>query len=70
MTSISDEDDYEQEENEFGSVGDLTSPEDMMPSKMEELIARNSMPPPSSMPLPQPILTPSQLIQPQMLSHM
>jgi len=68
MTSVSEEDEFE-EDNEFGTMDDLTS-SDGYAAKMENMSASMSMPPPSGIPLPHPMLTPSQLIQPQMLSHM
>ena len=56
------EEDYENEENDFGSMDDLSSPEE--PSRSSTL-PMTSMPPPSSLimqPMPQPMLAPSQLI--------
>jgi len=70
MTSVSEEDEFD-DDNEYG-LDDLTSPDDYTGHRMENtsVSMSMSMPPPSSIPLPHPMLTPSQLIQPQMLSHM
>lgn len=48
-------------------MDELTSPDEFTHSKD---VFRTSMPPPTSIPLPQPMLTPSQLIQPQLLTNM
>ncbi|KAK5083066.1 hypothetical protein LTS08_006115 [Lithohypha guttulata] len=69
LSGLSEDDDFEQEELEFGSMDDLASPDEMGLTR-SDLLGRTSMPPPTSMPLPQPMLKPSQLIQPQMLAHM
>lgn len=62
------EDDFEQEENEFGSMDELPSPEDM--TSVKHVYSRpGSMGPPTTIPLPQPMLAPSQLCHTQMLSH-
>lgn len=75
------EDDMEHAESEFGSLDELSSPDEPKHSGNHSLqnhhndnSARTSMPPPPStlvmQPMPQPMLAPSQLIQPQMLQHM
>lgn len=72
MTS---EDDLEAGESEFGSMDELSSPDEPRRPQNQHFdqdLSRQSMPPPSMImqPMPQPMLAPSQLIQPQMLSQM
>ena len=60
------------EENEFGSLDELSSPEE--PSRPEgfQPAMTSSMPPPSSLvmqSMPQPAMAPSQLVRPQMLQQ-
>jgi transcription factor STE12 len=68
----SSEEDLEAEENDFGSLDELSSPEESMRPDVFQPVMSTSMPPPSSlvMPsMPQPSMAPSQLVQPQMLQH-
>jgi hypothetical protein len=57
---------------EFGSMDELSSPEDAVRPHGMEPAMTTSMPPPSTLvmhPMPQPTMAPSQLIQPQMLQQ-
>jgi hypothetical protein len=70
---LTSEDDLDGEENEFGSLDELSSPEE--PSRNGDGFPpamTSSMPPPSSLvmhSMSQTSMAPSQLVQPQMLSH-
>ena len=72
MTSA--EDDLEMEENEFGSLDELSSPEEPSQREVSFQPAMNgSMPPPSSLvmqSMSQPAMAPSQLVQPTLLQHL
>ncbi|KAI1626934.1 transcription factor STE12 [Exophiala viscosa] len=69
--NTSDEE-LETEENDFGDMDDLSSPDDVTrPTSVSGMMAM-SMPPPSTlvMQMSQPMMAPSQLIQPSMLQNM
>ncbi|RMZ83729.1 hypothetical protein DV738_g950, partial [Chaetothyriales sp. CBS 135597] len=66
------DEDLEVEENEFGSLDELSSPEEVSrPESFAPLVA-GSMPPPSTLvmqSMPQPAVAPGGLVQPQLLQH-
>jgi len=72
---VTSEEELENEENEFGSMDELSSPDEASrPTNVSSMMAMSmAMPPPSTLvmqPMSQPMMAPSQLVQPSMLQNM
>jgi len=72
MAPNTSDEELETEDNDFGDMDDLSSPDEVTrPTSVSGMMAM-SMPPPSTlvMQMSQPMMAPSQLIQPSMLQNM
>lgn len=70
---MNSEEELENEDNDFGSMDELSSPDEMHRPDVTSAMVTMSMPPPSTLvmqPVSQPMMAPSQLIQPSMLQNM
>ena len=69
---MNSEEDLENEDNDFGSMDELSSPDEVTrPTSVQGMLAI-SMPPPSTLVQPmtsQPMMAPSHLVQPSMLQN-
>lgn len=67
------EEELENDENDFGSMDELSSPDEVTrPTSVGGMMAM-TMPPPSTLvmqPMSQPMMAPSQLVQPSMLQNL
>ncbi|KIX10541.1 uncharacterized protein Z518_01624 [Rhinocladiella mackenziei CBS 650.93] len=70
---VTSEEELENEENEFGSIDELSSPDEATRPTSGSGMMAISMPPPSTLvmqPMSQPMMAPSQLVQPSMLQNL
>lgn len=70
---MNSEEELETEENEFGSMDELSSPDEVTrPTSVSGMMAM-SMPPPSTLvmqSMSQPMMAPTQLVQPSLLQNL